>query len=119
MAAKGVPKKRYTGEFKQQVVETMRTEKLSYREAARQFGVLDSDSVVQWERIYLAEGPKALYVERRGGNKRAQKERMPSQGKNGNENLAAEVERLRAENDYLKKLNALVSQRVQPEKKYK
>ena len=35
------------------------------------------------------------------------------------EDLIAEVQRLRAENDYLKKLNALVSERVQREKKRK
>ena len=37
---KGVPNKRYTPEFKIMVVETMRREKLSYHEAARQFDVL-------------------------------------------------------------------------------
>ena len=37
---KGVPNKRYTGEFKQMVVETMMREKLSYREAARQFEII-------------------------------------------------------------------------------
>ncbi len=36
---KGVPNKRYTGEFKKMVVETMMREKLSYREAARQFEI--------------------------------------------------------------------------------
>ena len=37
---KGIPKKRYTGEFKQEVVATMMREKLSYREAVRQFGIM-------------------------------------------------------------------------------
>ncbi len=32
---KGIPNKRYTGEFKQMVVETMQKEKLSYRDADR------------------------------------------------------------------------------------
>jgi len=36
---KGVPNKRYTGEFKQMVVETMMRDKLSYKEAAGQFDV--------------------------------------------------------------------------------
>jgi transposase-like protein len=119
MAAKGVPKKHYTGEIKQQVVETMQTEKLSYREAARRFGVLDSNSVVQWERIYLKEGPEGLYAKRKSNNNDTHEIRKPKLGKKGEEDLIAEVERLRAENDYLKKLNALVTQRVQREKKYK
>lgn len=33
---RGVPNKRYTGEFKQMVVETMRNEKLGCRDAGRQ-----------------------------------------------------------------------------------
>ena len=38
---KGIPNKRHTPEFKVMVVETMRKEKLSYCEAARQFEVRD------------------------------------------------------------------------------
>ena len=63
---KGIPNKRYTGEFKQKVVETMMREKLSYTEAARQFEVSNHQRVASWERIYLEEGPQGLYVERRG-----------------------------------------------------
>ena len=57
---KGVPNKRYTGEFKQMVVETMQKEKLSYREAAREYEVADHKLVAKWERIYLEEGPEGL-----------------------------------------------------------
>ena len=70
---KGQPNKRYTPEFKIKVVETMRDEKLSYKEAARQFDVSFDTVVAKWERIYLEE------------------------------DLIAEVQRLRAENAYLKK----------------
>lgn len=42
---KGVPNKRYTPEFKELVVETMQKEKLSYKEAARQFNVCDDISL--------------------------------------------------------------------------
>lgn len=37
--AKATLNKRYTGEFKQEVVETMIQKKLSYREATRQFEI--------------------------------------------------------------------------------
>ena len=115
--AKGIPNKRYTGEFKQRVVETMMQEKLSYREAARQFDVNDHNRVASWERIYLEEGPEGLYVERRG---RGSKRRPPKKLKpEVEEDLLAEVQRLRAENDYLKKLNALVAERVRQERKRK
>jgi hypothetical protein len=36
---KGIPNKRYTPEFKKQVIETMRREKLSYGETARRFEI--------------------------------------------------------------------------------
>ena len=114
---KGKPNKRYTGEFKQKVVETMTQEKLSYKEAARQFEVGDDKRVAAWERIYLEEGAEGLYIERRG---RGSTGRPPKQLKpEVEEDLLAEVQRLRAENAYLKKLNALVAERVRQEKKRK
>lgn len=63
---RGKPNKRYTGEFKQRVVETMQKEHLSYREAARQFEIPHHDMTARWERIYLEEGAEGLYAERRG-----------------------------------------------------
>jgi len=114
---KGIPNKRYTGEFKQEVVETMHRETLSYRETARQYGISDDKRVAAWERIYLTEGAEGLYIERRG---RGSKGRPPKQMKPEiEEDLIAEVQRLRAENAYLKKLNALVAERVRQEKKQK
>ena len=103
---KGVPNKRYTPEFKKLVVETMMKEKLSYRETARQFEISDNKRIAAWERIYLEEGPEGLAIERRG---RSNKVRPPKQlPKRVEEDLLAEVQRLRAENDYLKNLQALV-----------
>ena len=113
--------KRYTGEFKQKVVETMREEKLTYSETARKFDVPRS-VINSWERIYLEEGAQGLYVERRGRACAAdgtQKGRKPKFDKKVDEDLIAEVQRLRAENAYLKKLNALVAERVRQEKKHK
>ena len=102
---KGVPNKRYTPEFKQMVVETMMRDKISYCEAARQFDVSNHHRVADWERIYLMEGPEGLYIERRG---RGSKGRPPKFPKEVEEDLLKEVQRLRAENAYLKKLQALV-----------
>ena len=114
---RGVPNKRYTGKFKQKVVETMQEEKLSYCEAARQFEIGDDKRVAAWERIYLEEGPEGLYVERRGrGSKGGPPKKLKPEVE---EDLLAEVQRLRAENAYLKKLNALVAERVRQERKQK
>ena len=103
---KGVPNKRYTPEFKKLVVETMQQEKLSYRETARQFEVSDYHRIQDWERIYLEEGPEGFAIERRGRDSRGRPpKKLP---KDVEEDLLAEVQRLRAENDYLKNLQALV-----------
>ncbi len=113
---KGIPNRRYTGEFKQKVVEIMQKEKLSYRETARQFEISDNKMVAKWERIYLEEGPEGLYIERRGRKSTGHPRKLP---KEVEEDLLTEVQRLRAENAYLKKLNALVAERVRQEKKQK
>ena len=95
---KGVANKRYTPEFKKLVIETMQEEKLSYSETCRRFEVNSRDRIKSWERIYLEEGPEGFAVERRG---RSSKGRPPKQlPKQVEENLLAEVQRLRAENDY-------------------
>lgn len=85
---KGKPNKRYTPEFKIMVVETMRNEKLSYHETARQFDIRDDHRVASWERIYLEEGKEGLYVERRG---RKSTGRSPKLKKEVEEDLIAEV----------------------------
>ncbi len=106
LCPKGVSNKRYTPEFKKLVIETMQEEKLSYSETCRRFEVNSRDRIKSWERIYLEEGPEGFAVERRG---RSSKGRPPKQlPKQVEEDLLAEVQRLRAENDYLKNLQALV-----------
>ena len=101
---KGVPNKRYTPEYKKMVVETMRNEGLSYRETERRFE-LPKKRAAAWERIYLTEGPEGFSVERRGRNSTGRPKKLP---KAVEEDLLAEVQRLRAENEYLKNLQALV-----------
>ena len=80
------------------VVETMKKEHLSIYAAMQEFGINDHKIIERWERIYLEEGPEGLAIERRG---RSSKGRPPKQlPKQVEENLLAEVQRLRAENDY-------------------
>jgi transposase-like protein len=116
---RGVPNANYTGEFKQRVIEDMRGNNVSQNEIAEKYRVPRS-RVQSWERIYLEEGAQGLYLERRG---RASAVSGTRKGrplvKEVEEDLIAENQRLRAEVDYLKKLNALVSERVQREKKHK
>ena len=80
------------------VAETMKKEHLSIYTAMQEFGINDHKIIERWERIYLEEGPEGLAIERRG---RSSKGRPPKQlPKQVEENLLAEVQRLRAENDY-------------------
>ena len=102
---KGVPNKRYTPEFKKHVVETMMKEELSYSETCRRFEVNSRSRIQSWERIYLEEGPAGFAIERRG---RSSTSRPRKLSKEIEEDLLAEVQRLRAENEYLKNLQALV-----------
>ena len=101
---KGVPNKKYTPEFKKLVVETMQEEHLGYCETTERFGVRHK-RVQDWERIYLSEGPDGFAIERRGRGSTGRPGKLP---KEVEEDLLAEVQRLRAENEYLKNLQALV-----------
>ena len=86
----------------------MQEEKLSYSETARRFEVNDHHRIQAWERIYLTEGPEGFTVERRGRGRKGGGRAPKPLPKQVEENLLAEVQRLRAEVDYLKNLQALV-----------
>lgn len=113
---------RYDGEFKKNVIEYMHSNHLSLTETAIHFNLAGSDVVIKWERIYYEEGPQSLYKERRGRSKNMISK--PKKNKLSDEtekDLIEEVQQLRMEVAYLKKLNALVQERVKREnpKKHK
>lgn len=104
----------YTGDFKISVVEYMHNTGTSIRKTAAHFNIPSPHSVSKWQRIYYEQGKEALCEERRGRAKkmRVKKPRKPKK----NEDLLAEVQRLRMENEYLKKLNALIQEREKLER---
>ena len=111
---KGKPNKRYTPEFKKKVVEAVIQDGLSYQEAARIYEIQGHDRIQIWVRIYLEEGPEGLAVERRGRGSKGRPKKLPKEVK---EDLLAEVQRLRAENAYLKNLQALVLEEERRQRK--
>ena len=117
----GLSKKKgsYTGEFKQAVIEDVRQNNISYREVAAKYNLGNHAVIAGWERIYLEEGVEGLYKDRRGRSAGIKSGRPPKLDKKAEEDLIAENQRLRMENDYLKKLNALVRERELSEKKKK
>ena len=111
---------KYDGFFKQNVVEYMHNNHLSASETATYFNLAQEGIVLKWERIYYEEGSQALYEERRGRRKdMSSKERKKKLSESTEKDLIAEVQQLRMENEYLKKLNALVQERIKRENKKK
>ncbi len=110
----------YSGEFKQKVVEYMHTNHLSCQETTIHFNLGCTNIVSKWERIYYEKGPQALYEKQCGRNKNmSSKPRKKKLSKEVEEDLIAENQRLRMENAYLKKLQALVQERTKPKQSKK
>lgn len=104
----------YDGSFKVSVIEYMHENHLSLFQTAVKFGIPNDTTVGKWERIYYEEGPQGLFQGRRGRPRKmnSDSKRTAKLNKETEEDLIAEVQRLRMENDYLKKLQALVQERI-------
>lgn len=111
----------YDGEYKIHVVEYKHEHASSLRQTAVHFGIQNLSTIARWERIYHEEGKEALFEERRGRKRKMSTKNFPKSKKNVNENedLLKEVQRLRMENEYLKKLIALVQERERSEQQTK
>ena len=126
MGKTGRKNKTYSTEFKVNVIMDMREHHMGYRETARKYSLVrqseaSAASMVQrWERVFLEEGAEGLMKERRGRASKVDgiaKGRPPKLDKKIEEDLIAENQRLRMENEYLKKLSALVRKRMLKEEK--
>ncbi len=114
--------RKYSPEFKISVIMDMWDNHLGYRPTIRKyFGTksrTEEDSyrctLKKWERIYLEEGAAGFMVERRGRKStgRPRKKPLDKAIENDliaeNQRLKEQVEWLQMENEYLKKLDALV-----------
>ncbi len=103
----------YTGDFKLQIIEEMLKSKLSLYEVSAKH-LISHSLLSRWRRKYEQYGASALFKEKPIG--RPPKMKQKSENKQVNpiseyEKLLKENERLRAENDYLKKLRALIQKK--------
>lgn len=112
----------YPGHLKQTVVEDVLQNGLSYRAAEKKYDVSNS-LIIRWERLYLANGPEYLHKNHRGLHShrpkgttnskdiriiKIQKQLETIDDTPLSDNERTELFKLRVENAYLKKLQALV-----------
>ncbi|USF22157.1 helix-turn-helix domain-containing protein [Ligilactobacillus murinus] len=115
------PKYDYDGNFKLNVLKWRKRHKASYPETALQFDISNPGTIATWQRKLDTKGVDALFT-RRGrakhmttnNNKQAEKSELSEL-----ERLRAENRALRVENEYLKKLDALVQKRGHRKKNIK
>lgn len=126
MVIKGQKLKHYSGDFKLSAVEEVLTNHMGLRETARKYGVTHK-MVQTWIKLYLAKGKdyfntdvskhknklinvipptqnadhKDLVTPRKPKHSKVDESSLPDEIRN-------ELNKLRMENEYLKKLNALV-----------
>ncbi|ANU22935.1 transposase [Planococcus donghaensis] len=101
----------YTPEFKMDVLNFMNDTGASPMKAAAVFNIPSRTTVMKWEKALDQSGMDALISKQRGHPSMKEKSKKPVSPKKPTESLQEEVERLRMENAYLKKLNALVKEK--------
>ena len=102
----------WTSEQKKEVLKYMHENGLSLTETGVRLGIRHS-TILRWERRYLENGIEGLEDKKKGRKPRAQKPKPP---KTREEELLERIEDLEIENEYLKKLNALVAEREKRER---
>jgi transposase len=102
----------YSEEFKLSVIRDMEKNHLSLFQTAVKFGIPGDSTVLQWYRIYQAEGLSERCRDNRGRMKKQGEKTHLSNSTRDASALDKELERLRAENAYLKKLRVLVEERI-------
>ena len=111
-------KAKYSSEFKHHVITTMLTQGLSQSEVALTFKISSPALISHWHKAYRLYGMSGLIPKRKGRTAmtkpfitgKLDDEKTPTE-------LKRELEYLRAENAYLKKLDALLKAEEQADKK--
>lgn len=107
-----VGKQHFDSRFKLKVLKAIDTECLSLRTACVRFNIRSESVIINWRRTYESEGQQGLIAKPKGRPKQMKppikrKRRKSSKPLTREEELLLENEYLKAENELLKKLQAL------------
>lgn len=108
----------YSAEYKLRILNYIKEHGTSIREAAAIFNIPTHSLISGWKKQLETKGVDAL-ISRKKRRPSMKKEETPAPSEGSVEALQAEVERLRMENAYLKKLNALVQSKGKLQSKIK
>lgn len=111
---KNLHHEKYSSEFKKNVIEYMHTTGASQQATAAFFNIPSRETVRRWEKLYNEHGEVGLSNKKRG--RKEMPKTSKSQTPNTPKELLKENQKLRMENDYLKKLYALIQEREHQQK---
>ncbi len=109
------PTRHFSGEFKLKVLNYQQEHHLSDLQTALIFGITNHGTICAWRKKYITGGTEALFQKQGRRSKMPKKSLIPNKPREEwtkDEELAY----LRMENEYLKKLNALIQEDKQREK---
>ena len=109
------PTRHFSGEFKLKVINYQQERHLSDQATALIFGITTRTTISAWRKKYLTGGTEALFQKQGRYSKMPKKSLIPNKPREEwtkDEELAY----LRMENEYLKKLTALIQEDKQREK---
>lgn len=109
------PTRHFSGDFKLKVLNYQQEHNLSDQSTALIFGITDKSTICAWRKKYITGGTKALFQKQGRRSKMPKKSLIPNKPREEwtkDEELAY----LRMENEYLKKLTALIQEDKQREK---
>lgn len=108
----------YSAAFKLSVLTFIKRNHISQRQAAAIFNIRSSACISTWQAQYNRGGLKALYPKRLGRPAMSRKSAPQNDHQLSREELLKELEYLRAENAYLKKLDALLKEKAAQKTKH-
>ena len=109
------PTRHFSGEFKLKVLNYQQEHHLSDLQTALIFGITNQGTICAWRKKYITGGTEVLFQKQGRRSKMPKKSLIPNKPREEwtkDEELAY----LRMENEYLKKLNALIQEDKQREK---